>query len=75
MLLMCHEPKGQPSIICVKTQQITVAVLRDCLCSVLREFVCVQCMVPGLDFQQPGAISLSVICPLPALTLIVFVMY
>lgn len=72
---MCHEPKGQPSIICVKIQQIAVAVLRDCLCSVPREFVCVQCTVLGLDFQQPGAVSLSVICPLPPLTLIIFVMY
>ena len=71
---MCHEPKGQPSIICVKIQQIAVAVLQDCLCSVLHEFACVQRMVLGLDFQQPGAVSLSVICPLPPLTVIGFFM-
>jgi len=72
---MCHEPKGQPSIICVKIQQIAVAVLRDCLCSVLHQFACVQHPVLGLRFQQPGAVSFGVICPLPPLTLIVFITY
>lgn len=39
---MCHEPKGQPSIICVKIQRVAVTVLRGCLCFVLHVFVCVQ---------------------------------
>lgn len=51
---MCHEPKGQPSIICVKIQRIAVTVLRGCLCFVLHTFVCVQRTVLGPDFGSQG---------------------
>lgn len=52
VLVMCHGPKGQPSIICVKIQRM--AVLQGCLCFVLHMFVCVQHTALGSDSSSRG---------------------
>lgn len=72
MLVMCHEPKGQPSIICVKIQQIAAA---PSLFGAAR--VCVRA-AHGAGARFPaarGGEPESVMCPLPPLALIVFVVY